>query len=669
MYRFLLTINTAKVFHIQKLIVVFLLFCSTVSCVRNNKCSRQSVAIARKDTFEKEIRHIYDPDSLLTLYDKSLSEGNMVKQMVLCGKYAKVMRDMSDFSSSIKYNLIGLDIAKELNDTMEMVRHYNSLGTNFRRLGAFAEAMGYHSTAMELIEMFSDSTSASALKNKAVTYNGMGNISLTMGYGNEAKKFFEQALSKEQLLGSHLGQAINYSNIGAIFHENNMYDSAMWYYNRSMQENVMAKSNIGISLCYESIGSVYEDLGRLDKAEEAYTKSYEAICDDKDMWHKMQSYISIGRINIKQKRFDKAKRFLDEALVVIRDMGSLELMADVDDMFYRYYKAIGNPEKALYFFEQSNTHKDSVSGEQEKNSFMEICISFEKLRNQRKEAILKEHNIQQRIRSRYITILSCILTALLLTVIILLVHLQKNEKRRADILNDMNNIKNKFFSIISHDLRNTAISINRSVKILADNSPNMSATDCKNFLNELSLTTDTQVELLESLLEWAKIETGKMEFCPAAYDIGQIFELVEKQLYKLLKDKRISIKSNIADEVCVEADFNMISIVIRNILSNAIKFSYPDSVIDVVVTEIGSDKVLVEIKDYGIGMTEQDIADCFRLDRSVSIKGTAGEVGTGLGLVVCREMLGKHNSVLNITSQRGKGSVFSFTLNKSIKPQ
>ena len=637
MYRFLLTINAAKVFHIQKLIVVFLLFCITVSCVRNNKCSQQSVAIARKDTFEKEIRHIYDPDSLLTL----------------CGKYAKVMRDMSDFSSSIKYNLIGLDIAKELNDTMEMVRNYNSLGTNFRRLGAFAEAMGYHSTAMELIEMFSDSTSSSALKNKAVTYNGMGNISLTMGYGNEAKKFFEQALSKEQLLGSHLGQAINYSNIGAIFHENNMYDSAMWYYNRSMQENVMAKSNIGISLCYESIGSVYEDLGRLDK----------------DMWHKMQSYISIGRINIKQKRFDKAKRFLDEALVVIRDMGSLELMADVDDLFYRYYKAIGNPEKALYFFEQSNTYKDSVSGEQEKNSFMEICISFEKLRNQRKEAILKERNIQQRIRSRYITILSCILTALLLAVIILLVHLQKNEKRRADILKDMNNIKNKFFSIISHDLRNTAISINRSVKILADNSPNMSATDCKNFLTELSLTTDTQVELLESLLEWAKIETGKMEFCPAAYDIGQIFEMVEKQLYKLLKDKRISIKSNIADEVCVEADFNMISIVIRNILSNAIKFSYPDSVIDVVVNEIGGDKVLVEIKDYGIGMTEQDIADCFRLDRSVSIKGTAGEVGTGLGLVVCREMLGKHNSVLNITSQRGKGSVFSFTLNKSIKPQ
>ena len=112
-------------------------------------------------------------------------------------------------------------------------------------------------------------------------------------------------------------------------------------------------------------------------------------------------------------------------------------------MFYRYYKAIGNPEKALYFFEQSNTHKDSVSGEQEKNSFMEICISFEKLRNKRKEAILKEHNIQQRIRSRYITILSCILTALLLAVIILLVHLQKNEKRRADILNDMNAVDRK----------------------------------------------------------------------------------------------------------------------------------------------------------------------------------------------------------------------------------
>lgn len=623
---------------------------------------------SRKTKLEKEINKIKNTDTLIYLYNShntnEITNNDKLQQMIVCNRLGRCLRDISDFSGAIKYNFIGLDIAKELNDTVEIIRSYNSLGTNFRRLGDFVEAMKYHNMALELVNTSADTTSVEAKKNKTVSLNGIGNISLTLGYYEDAKRLFGEALELEKSLKSRVGQAINYANIGAIYEKKQMYDSAMVYYEKSMEQNRLAKSNLGILLCYANFGKIYEKQNRLLEAEEMYQKSYQIANKEDDIWHKLISYISLGRLNIKLNRFDNAKKILNESMDMAVKIRASEHLVEINELFYEYYKKNNNFSKALYYFEHSKAYADSVIGEQNKNRFMETRIDFERAQSHKKEEFFINQHKQQVLKTRYITFLGIVFVVLLALVSILLRKLHNAEKRRADMLNNMNNIKNKFFAIISHDLKNSAVAINKSMRLLIDNISDMSDTDRTLFFSELSIASDAQVELLESLLNWAKIETGRMEFNPTVCDLKQIVNLVHRQLYNAFMDKRIELDIKIPDHLTVEADLNMLSIVLRNILSNAIKFSYPDKTIDIVATELNNGKILLSITDYGIGMTKDEIENCCKLNRIISIKGTCGETGTGLGLLVCREMLNKHNISLNIKSETGKGSTFSFEITK-----
>ena len=122
-----------------------------------------------------------------------------------------------------------------MNDTLEITQALNNLGTDFRRIGALAEASEYHYNALDYAEEYSDSKTPAGMKNKVVSLNGIGNISLTLGYFDDAMLYFTAALEDEKMLESKIGQAINYANIGSIYEQKGNYDSARIYYNHSLE--------------------------------------------------------------------------------------------------------------------------------------------------------------------------------------------------------------------------------------------------------------------------------------------------------------------------------------------------------------------------------------------------------------------------------------------------
>lgn len=617
-----------------------------------------------KEAVEKKIGKISNVDTLEALYYDNVNGGNKLLQMMICNRLGKQLRDISDFSGAIRYNSLGLELAQELKDTIEIVRAYNSLGTNFRRIGAFPEAMGYHNKALELVNLISDTSSYQTKKSKTVTLNGIGNISLTLGYHEDAKRFFFQALNIEKSLESHIGMAINYANLGSIYLKNNDFDSAMWYYQKSYDENVLANSNIGKSLSCNHLGNVYEAQNKLEQAADYYQNAYDVAYKDNDIWHKLVAYINLGRVSLKLNNLQRAQQFLNDALLMAKNIDANESLIDIYDLLYRYHKQHNNRDKALYYFELSREFADSVSGEQDKNRFMETRVSFERDQNYKKETYLINLHKRQVERTKNIVVFGGILVLLLVIGALLLRRLQTAEKHRADTLNEMNNVKNKFFSIISHDLKNSAISINQSLRLVAGSLTEMSKDDQKLFISELCDTSEAQVELLESLLSWAKLETGRMEYKPECCSMASIVNLVERQLHVALKAKGIALKTYLPEHQCVEADFNMLSAVMRNLLSNAIKFSYPNSSIEITTSDTDNGKISFHITDHGVGMTQESIDNSFRIDRSHSTKGTCGEKGTGLGLIVCAEMLDKHETKLHVKSSVGEGSTFSFSLKK-----
>ena len=246
---------------------------------------------------------------------------------------------------------------------------------------------------------------------------------------------------------------------------------------------------------------------------------------------------------------------------------------------------------------------------------------------------------------------------------------EQNEKleQQNEELEKLNVTKDKFFSIIAHDLKNPLTPLLSLSELLGDSYDDMDADQVKQITSIIYNSSKNIYRLLENLLEWSRSSQGEMTYEPIENNINEIIYDCVNNLRGQANVKNISIE--IPDTLIkndVMCDTNMIHTVIRNLVSNAIKFSFTDSTIKVSVTDYNMDSnyIQVSVKDSGVGISEDDINKLFRIDKKLTTEGTAQETGTGLGLILCKEFIDKHNCKIWAESEIGKGTTFSFTLPK-----
>lgn len=235
--------------------------------------------------------------------------------------------------------------------------------------------------------------------------------------------------------------------------------------------------------------------------------------------------------------------------------------------------------------------------------------------------------------------------------------LQENEAR----LEELNATKDKFFSIIAHDLRSPVTSIIGFSEMMLRDIQKNDLENIEKYVRIILNSTHKTMDLLSNLLEWARMQTGKLRFNPARCELNEIINQAIDLLEGPFQQKSISISFIPLQKTFVIADKEMLSNVFRNLLSNAIKFTHENGKVEVDVST-GTQNVLVRIRDNGIGISMKNISNLFKLDKSFSTKGTRDEQGTGLGLLLCKEFIGKHDGSIWAESEPGKGSSFYFTL-------
>jgi signal transduction histidine kinase len=250
---------------------------------------------------------------------------------------------------------------------------------------------------------------------------------------------------------------------------------------------------------------------------------------------------------------------------------------------------------------------------------------------------------------------------------------------RTHALTEMNATKDKFFNIISHDMKNPALLQRDSLKLLLENASVWDIAQIKAYYKELLKSAEGQVDLIYNLLSWSQIQTDRIAYTPAPFMLSELVSGLSL-IRNMAESKGITLDVRLPSEAVVTGDINILSTVVRNLLTNAIKFTNRGGTVALIgemggngeigeIGEIGeageivvSSKFSISVSDTGIGMTDDQIANLFRLDRQRPIKGTAGEQGTGLGLIVCKELLEKHGSALCVESTPDIGSRFWFTL-------
>jgi len=391
--------------------------------------------------------------------------------------------------------------------------------------------------------------------------------------------------------------------------------------------------------------------------------------------------------------------YTDKSIQKAQKEGLKEVERDCYFTLAKYYKAIRKHEKSNEYLEKYEAIKDKII-----NLYTQRLLTLNELSDEtssrKKENLLlkRERELQNaKIRNNKIIILSIIIVATVLLVLsgmLILSNRRKNrlnqmleiqtkeileknrllakqtlaiEQSEAMIKNqnielvNLNKTKDKFFSIIAHDLRNPFSGLLGLTNYLIDHVDTMQVDDTKKYLISINESSRQTYILLENLLDWAQTQLSSIKYHPEIFNLFFIAENTKKLFNTTSTIKDITIINRIEPETMVFADKKMAETIIRNLVGNALKFTNKKGAVEISSINIDGN-VHVAIRDTGIGMNQEQLNNLFILDSVSSRRGTANEKGTGLGLIVCMELIKMHNQKIWAESIINEGSTFFFSL-------
>lgn len=562
---------------------------------------------------------------------------------------AEYLHNQSEFARSILFSQKSLNYFKALKDTAGLCKVYDMLCSTEHRLGNISKAIEY---AAENIEL------ARKQNNNEELSTALHNMALLNLLNNQAALSLEleqKALAIEKKLNNKDKIAIRYGGLGEIYLGLKQHANAIKSLHSAIDIEKELGKNSKVAMRQSVLGDVYFDLNQLDSAIYYYTRAFNTLRK-----HNMLASICIcanqlGRIYNKKGDYERAVLYSEEALKISKEIGykhmeqrSYELLSSIHT--YR------NPFLALQYFKKSSELKDSLYSEQSKEQIERFRSQYETYTKEAEIALQKEQLAKQKILRYALFIVLVLMTG----IAIVLTRLNAIKKKRNQNLIELNATKDKFFSIISHDLKNPAIAQKLSLEMLSKHFQELSHQDLKQQLNENYKAAEAQVNLLLQLLDWRKLNLDNFHCEPTSFSIQTVIEETLALLEKSAKNKDITFE-NTPTNPAVFADRNMVTTILRNIISNAIKFSYRGGKININIEEV-REKAYISVSDNGVGMTQETIDRIFTLT-SHSQRGTDGETGTGLGLIICKNLIERNNGTLLIASDLQKEiTTISFTL-------
>jgi signal transduction histidine kinase len=333
------------------------------------------------------------------------------------------------------------------------------------------------------------------------------------------------------------------------------------------------------------------------------------------------------------------------------------------ELFSKTYLALGNYKKATQFYKLLDELQDSLRYENVSNKDFEFMYNS---RLEKEKSKFEVQNLENRNRSQRDKFIIIFLMSAFLAIVLFAMFLYSTNKKRKAInlkLDDANTTKNKLFSVISHDLKGPLSAFSELSRILHQNQIGLSDDDKKKQIESMYKTSSSILRLLDNLLSWSRMKIMGYKIYPESIQLSDLINEVVISVDLLISEKQLSVNINACQETSIYADRYSIEIVFRNILSNAIKFSNNGCVIDITVID-NLDNTAICVSDEGSGIDKESAKILFDLKPNKSMPGTKLEKGTGLGLVICREIIDLHGGKIWTEPNTPRGTKVIFTLNK-----
>lgn len=515
----------------------------------------------------------------------------------------------------------------------------------------------------------------------ALALNNLGKVNASRGNINDAFDNYQQVLRlKEDIDKAFEAEAV--FNLANLFTKQGNYDQALSHHKRALAINRVLGDRHAEAVSLNSIGLLYALMKNDAKSQANHRVALDIRQELKDKRGSAESLNNLAELYFRQGQYAAAIESGLMALEHGRESQSQEQIFDSSDLLSRAYKALEDYQNGLKYRELSSSIYEFIQNGKQELQFLETqnryVIGKKESEIEKLEALRAERDReiarQKQFRNILFVFVGLVIVIAGLLLILYLVKRRSNISlqvaRRAVQqqnvkLQELNQTKDKFFSIISHDLKGPLNSLTSFSHLLINHTDSLSKDEIRMLAGDLDKSVRNLLSLLENLLEWSRAQTGNIDFTPEIFDLHELLEKNRNLLESQASAKKIAILVEQSDACRVKMHKASINTVVRNLVSNAIKFTPEGGKITLAI-RTDDRHVQVDVADNGLGMTQDVIGRLFRLDSKHTTMGTANEKGTGLGLILCREFVEQNGGKIMVRSTVGKGSVFSLTFPVSV---
>ena len=631
-------------------------------------------ALYKTEDYKKALLYIDQTQQLASKinYTKGSAEANYYRALIYSNK--------NDYYNALDNYTKSRNFYAQLNDTLGIAKVSNSIGLIEIKRGNYNTGLRNSLAAIEVFEkrQLKDELSK-AYNNLAEAYQQTHQI-------EKALEFNEKALKVRTQLGDSTGMKFSTKNIAMLYSERKEHRKAIEFYEQTLNLlNPITDENLRGEIL-PRIGFEYLQFREYDKATNYLLEGLQYNRQTDNQEGILMSLNAIGYLNIEQNKLKLAEIQLAEALEIAEQTNNKpELLKNYRlqitlDSTRGYYQNAFNWQRKYFNL------KETLAAEKQPEIFdIDDSNIAESIIDGATTDISNEDESNASVDQKFEIATYLLGIGLLIALISLFVTgLQYNKAKQAQIgleaknkqlteqnsvileqtqhLEEINKVKDRLFSIVSHDLKDSISSIKGFLDLLKEDS--ITKEEFNELIPELSENANNASLLLYNLLNWSKSQMQNLEPKPELFNVQEVFQTKISLIEQKAEQKRLAVIDE-SQRDYVYADRSMIEIVIQNLLTNAVKFSRVGDVITVTSQDFG-DKIRLSVEDTGVGISKENIDKLFKNDAFTTI-GTKNEKGTGLGLTICKELVELNNGKIWVESTPNVGSKFFVELPKAVK--
>lgn len=628
--------------------------------------------------FDRALKYIIESEKLsYTLdYKKGIAETMYYKALIFAAK--------NDYINAINGYSKSKDLFNQLKDTLAIAKVNNSIGLIEIKRGNYTKGLQYALSAIKELEKRGLNTDLRlAYSNLAKAYYNINDF-------DKSLEFYLKALRIQEQLNDKKGIDLSNGILGDLYSMKKEHRKSIDYYEKVLANNDANNDSIR-GVIFPKLGGEYLQFNDFENATKFLVQGLRINRRNNNLDGLLTALINLGSLNLQQNKLALAEAQILEAGDIAKNINNkkellnhYKLMKSLDSIRNKFDKAFDWQREYYDLKISMNDSTASLNNEIMETSELDLSLNFDQTpsnvtNNENREEINDTKKEFNRLQIFFYALLAALA---IVSTFLILIYLKRNsslkyaqelEEKNIKIelqneafleqtkhLENVNNVKDKLFSIISHDLKDSLSSINSFIDLLRDGS--LTRAEFDNLIPELSENANNASLLLFNLLNWSKSQMQSLKPNPSLFDVQEIFTNKVKLIEQRLDSKGIELIDHSLRDFAY-ADKSMIEIVIQNLLANALKFSKNGDTITI-SNHISNGHCIISIADTGVGISKSNIEKLFK-SNSFTTMGTNNEKGTGLGLSICKELVELNGGKIWVESTVNMGSTFYVQLPKS----